>query len=107
MRVVLLVIGWVLTFGAVANGAMALATLYFIGAGGFADWSMSVESLLTQHAPFLLWAKAVATSILPARLADFFFAAPALVVFPLRALVAGLLGRWALRAACGRNMQTA
>jgi len=99
MRTLLLVIGWVLTVGAAANGAMALVTLYFVGAGGFADWAMSVDTLLTEHASFMLWAKAAAFSILPADLASFFFGAPALIVFPLRAIVAGLLGMWALKAA--------
>ena len=99
MRAVLRVIGWVLIIGALANGAMALLMLFVVGEGGFSDFGVSVETIIREHAPFLVWTRGAASAILPAHVADFFFAAPALVVFPLRAIVAGALGALALKAA--------
>jgi hypothetical protein len=106
MRMVLLVIGWVLTIGAFANAALAAYALYIIGAGGFADLGMSVDALLTGHAPFLAWTKGAAAAILPENIAQFFFTAPALMIFPVRAVIAGLLGSWALNGARRRNKIT-
>ena len=77
--------------------------LAVIGAGGFADWGMSVDTLLTEHATFMAWAKSAADAILPDGLAHFFLGAPALIIFPVRAVIAGLLGSWALKAARRRN----
>jgi hypothetical protein len=99
---VLFVIGWVLTFGAAVNALLALIALYVVGMNGFAEPGLSVETFMRDHTPFLSWAKSAAEAILPANVASFVFAAPALVVFPLRAIIAGLLGRWALRAARSR-----
>jgi hypothetical protein len=99
MRTVLRVIGWVLIFGALANGAMALFTLAVVAQGGFSDFGVSVETMIRERAPFLQWTKGAAGAILPPHVADFFFLAPALVVFPLRAIIAGVLGAFALRAA--------
>lgn len=103
MRAILFVIGWVLTIGAAANAVLALVALAFIAMGGFNDFNMSVDALFREHVPFLMWTKSAAFSILPQHVAEFFFSAPALVVFPLRAIVAGFLGLWALKAARPRS----
>lgn len=102
MRTVLAFIGYILLFGAAANGAMALAAVYF-AATGAADWGASVETLMRDHTPFLMWTKPVADAILPTHVADFFFATPALVLFPVRAIVAFLLGSWALKSSRPRT----
>lgn len=98
MRILLSVIGWVLMIGAAANAVLALVALAFIAMGGFNNFGISVEALMREHIPFLMWTRSAAFSILPPNVAEFFFAAPALVVFPLRAVVAGVLGAWALKA---------
>ncbi|MCA8888424.1 MAG: hypothetical protein KDA46_06340 [Parvularculaceae bacterium] len=98
MRVIFLIIGWVLTIGALVNVAMAAAALYFIGAGGFSDWGMTVETMMREHTTFLAWTRDVADMILPANIVQFFFDSPALVLFPARAIIAGVLGSWALKA---------
>jgi len=103
MRAILKFIGWILVAGAAANASMALLALYVAGQNGFADLGMSAEALISGHAPFLAWTRNAASSILPTNVAGFFFAAPALVMFPLRAAVAGLLGGWALKAAHKRK----
>jgi hypothetical protein len=89
----------VLIIGALANGAMALFTLAVVAQGGFSDFGVSVEAIMRENAPFLIWTRDAASAILPPHVADFFFAAPALVVFPLRAIVAGALGAFAFKAA--------
>lgn len=99
MRAVLRFIGWVLVVGAVANAAMAIDALYVVGRNGFADPGISVDALISGYVPFLGWTRGTASSILPPNVVEFFFASPALVIFPLRAIVAGLLGGWALKAA--------
>jgi hypothetical protein len=99
MKKVLLVIGYLLTFGAAINAILALIALYVVGMNGFAEPGLSVETFMHDHTPFLGWAKSAAEAILPQNVASFFFAAPALVVFPLRAIIAGLLGALALKAA--------
>ncbi|MEZ5920383.1 MAG: hypothetical protein R3C60_03425 [Parvularculaceae bacterium] len=99
MRAILLIIGWVLTIGAAANAAFAGWALVLIGQGGFTDWGMSVDAMIADHAQFLAWVKPFANSFLPAHFVEWMFATPALVVFPLRAIIAGLLGMWALKAA--------
>ncbi|OFX05591.1 MAG: hypothetical protein A3E78_05950 [Alphaproteobacteria bacterium RIFCSPHIGHO2_12_FULL_63_12] len=99
MRVVLLVVGWFLSLGAVLNALFAVIALWFIAQGQFAEPLLSVEALFRDHVPFMMWTKSAAAAILPAHLAEFFFAAPALVIFPLRAAVAGALGYLALKAA--------
>lgn len=105
MRMLLTVIGSILLFGAAANVAMALVALYFIGAGGFADPpGMTVETVIRDHARYLEWTLPAAEAILPAKLAHFFFAAPALILFPARATIAFLLGAWALSAARRRRV---
>lgn len=103
MRIVLLVIGSVLSLGAVLNAAFAVVALFYVAKGYFAEPGLSVETLFRDHVPFMLWTKSAAEAILPAHVAEFFFRAPALVIFPLRAFVAGALGFLALKAAARRR----
>ncbi len=106
MRTILLVIGWVLSIGAAFNAAFAVAALYFIARGYFAEPALSVEALLRDHFPALMWTKSAAGAILPAHFVNWMFSAPALVIFPLRAAIAGALGYWALKAAARRRPVT-
>lgn len=99
MRIILLVIGWVLSIGAALNAGFAVVALFYVAKGYFAEPGLSVEALFRDHVPFMVWTKPAAEAILPAHVAEFFFSAPALVIFPLRAAVAGALGFLALRAA--------
>lgn len=99
MRIILAFIGSILLFGAAANAAMALLSLYVVGADGFSDWGMTVEAVIRDHARLVEWTLPAAEAILPGEVARVFFAAPALVLFPIRAIVAYLLGAWALRSA--------
>ncbi len=103
MRIVLLVIGWVLSIGAALNAAFAVVALYYVASGYFAEPALSVEALFRDHLPFMVWSKSAAEAILPADIAEFFFSAPALVVFPLRAVIAGALALLALKAAARRE----
>lgn len=106
MRIVLLIVGWFLSIGAVVNASFAVVALFYVAKGYFAEPGLSVEALFHDHIPFMLWTKSAAEAILPAHLAEFFFSAPALVIFPLRAAVAGGLGFLALKAAARRRPST-
>lgn len=99
MRIILLVIGWVLSIGAVLNAAFAAVALFYVAKGYFAEPALSVEALFRDHVPIMLWTRSAAEAIMPAHVVDWMFAAPALVIFPLRAAVAGALGFLALRTA--------
>ena len=103
MRAILLFVGWVLAIGAALNAAMAVVALVFIAQSGFADVGMPVDALIANHIPFMAWTKETAAAILPAPVVEFFFATPALIIFPLRAAVAGLLAALALKAALRRG----
>ncbi len=106
MRIVLLVIGSVLSIGAAANAAFAVVALFYVAKGYFAEPALSVEALFRDHFPALMWTKSAAGAILPAHFVDWMFSAPALVIFPLRAGVAGALGVLALKAAARRRPAT-
>lgn len=103
MRIVLLILGWLLSLGAMVNASFAVIALFYVAKIYFAEPLMSVETLFRDHVPFMMWTKSAVEAILPAHLAEFFFSAPALVIFPLRAAVAGGLGYLALKAAARRR----
>lgn len=106
MRIILLVVGSLLSVGAVLNAAFAVVALFYVAKGYFAEPGLSVEALFHDHFPALMWTKSAAEAILPAHFVDWMFSAPALVIFPLRAAVAGGLGFLALKGAARRQPAT-
>ncbi|WP_143703952.1 hypothetical protein [Luteimonas cellulosilyticus] len=95
----LLVLGWSSFVGSIGDGAIGLYALWVVAASGWDDPGLQVGALLQAHLPALLWVKAVAAHVLPAHVVAWLFALPALLYFPARIVMSGLLGWWALATA--------
>jgi hypothetical protein len=106
---VLLFIGWAGVIGSVIDGVVSVAAIWLATTTNPSGYSMSVESLFRDHLTWLYWVKQVAFSILPNDFVARVFAIPALVLFPVRVVVSGLIGKWAFSAAarCKRGVTMA
>ena len=94
-RTALLFVGWSGIVGSIIDGAITAVAIWFASTTNSAGYSMSVDSLFRDHLPWLYWVKQVAFSILPDELVTRLFAVPALILFPVRVVVSGLIGKWA------------
>lgn len=104
MRLFLLALGWSSIVGSFGDGAIGLYALWAIGAAGWVEPWLPVDTLLQQHLPFIYWVKQVAFHVLPAGLVGWLFGLPALVYFPARIAMSCVIGWWAL--ATARKMGT-
>jgi hypothetical protein len=99
MRTFLLIFGWASFVSSLLDVAVALLAVWVVAGGGWAEPGLSVDTLLREQLPFIYWVKQLAYYVLPQGFVDWMFAWPALVLFPLRAVVSTLIGAWALSAA--------
>ena len=99
MRRFFLVFGWASLVGSVGDSIVGLYGLWVVGADGWSEPGLSVDTLLRDHISFLYWVKQVAYVVLPKALVTWTFALPALLYFPIRVVVSTLLGWWALNKA--------
>lgn len=99
MRSFLLFFGWASLVGSVLDVVIALLALWVVADGGWSVPGLSVDTLLRVHLPFIYWVKQVALYLLPQGFVDWILAWPALLLFPLRAVVSTLIGAWALSVA--------
>jgi hypothetical protein len=99
MRTFLLIFGWASFVSSLLDVAVALFAFWVVAAGGWSEPSLSADTLLREQLPFIYWVKQLASYVLPQVFVDWMFAWPALVLFPLRAVVSTLIGAWALSTA--------
>ncbi len=99
MRSFLLFIGWASLVGSVLDVAVALFALWIVANAGWTEPALSVDTLLRLHLSFIYWVKQIAFFLLPNGFVVWIFALPALVLFPLQAILSTLIGAWALSAA--------
>ena len=87
MRIVLLTLGWLGVFGAIARSAIAAYAFWLVNTGK-ADAGLSAGDHLSQNIPWLSWVIDVANALFPASWMDTAFAWPATWAFSASALLA-------------------
>lgn len=102
MRGFLLAFGWLSVIGSVVDAAIIAVLVNYVLVGK-AALSMTVDAHVSEHLPFLYWARAVAEWVFPERFVAWLFGLQALVFFPARLAVSAVLGGWALQAARRMN----
>ena len=105
MRGFLLFLGWSCALGSIGDTIIAAYAAWIVGAGGWLDPGLSVETLFRDYISWLYWVKQVAYHVMPGDVVVWLFALPALILFPIRVVVSGLIGKWALAKA--RRLQPA
>lgn len=105
MRGFLLFIGWSGFIGSIVDAVIAAYAVWIVGAGGWVDPGMSVEILFRDHIHWLYWVKQFAYYVMPSDVVMWIFGMAALVLFPIRIVVSGLIGKWAFSKA--RRMKVA
>lgn len=99
MRMFLVIFGWASVVGSIIDAALALFVLWIIAAGAWSDPGLSMDAFLKHHLAFIYWVKQLAYYILPEGFVTWAFNLPALIVFPVRAIVSVFIGNWALAVA--------
>ena len=102
MRIFLLVVAWASLIGSFFDAAI-LAHAGWLMARGEAALSMTVDTHLREHLSFVYWVKDVAYAVMPRGLVDWMFGLNALVYFPLRIILSGVIGWLCFRGAAGLN----
>ena len=103
MRTFLLIIGWLLVIGSVVDGLITAFVLWLINEGA-ADFWISVDAHLRDHMSFIYWVKDIAYFVLPHPVVDWLFDLPAMIVFPARVVLSGIIGAWVF--AVARRMKS-
>lgn len=98
MRAFLLFIGWASIVGSVADGAI-LVWVLALAVAGAVEWSVTVDAFLQTNMQPLYWVKQLAFYVLPQDVVVWLFALPAVVYFPSRILLSGVIGAAAFAAA--------
>lgn len=99
MRMFLLIFGWLSVVGSLADFGLAGFSVYLAATDPAVAWGHTVETHLLDHVPILAWFVPLAYFVLPDAFADWIFALPSLVYFPVRGIVSWFLGGWFLRMA--------
>ncbi|MEL6360434.1 MAG: hypothetical protein AAFR21_05070 [Pseudomonadota bacterium] len=95
MRTFLLWIGWLSLVGSLFDGFIA-GLLCILVITDQAPTTLSVDTHLREHLPFLYWIRAVAEFLFPEPFVVWLFGLPAMIYFPARVIVSVVLGKWAL-----------
>ena len=100
MRTLLVVIGWLAVFGFLARSMIAAYAIWLVFVGE-ASPGLSASDHILQNLPWLGWTITVAYALFPDRFIDAGFAWPAIIFFPIAALVA-FIAAWACFAGARR-----
>ena len=99
MRGFLLFIGYSSYIGSVGDALLGLYALWVLISNELALLSLSLNDFLAQYVEFIFWVKQVAFYVMPQGFANWLFAIPAIIYFPVRILMSVAIGWWALKKA--------
>jgi hypothetical protein len=95
MRNFWLSFGWLAAIGSVVDALIVIYAIIVIAAEPSYSWALSSEVLFRDHLAWLYWIKQLAYLFLDANFIDWIFGLPTIVLFTVRIVVSGIIGKWA------------